>query len=304
MLKIGEMNELAITEITDKGCFLDAEGQKLFIPLSQMKENAQIGNPVSVFLYYDDGRLTATARRPRALMGELACLKVVGASKHGYFLDNAIRKDVFLPQSEVTCEIEQDQEILVYLYLDHEKRMCATTRFTRRFSDLITGDYKVNDHVKVLPVAVTDIGVKAVVENSFYAMFLKSEVPGLSDIKIGRKMYASIRRIRTDRRVDIVPLAECRDKDQVSEGEKRKTGASGSRNGSAFSGNVELAGLILSKLEDNGGFLPFTDRTSPETIQKVFHVSKGKFKQTIGNLYRSHDIEIRDDGIRRTGSGS
>jgi predicted RNA-binding protein (virulence factor B family) len=36
----------------------------------------------------------------------------------------------------------------------------------------------------------------------------------------------------------------------------------------------------------------------------VFHVSKGKFKQTIGNLYRSHDIEIRDDGIRRTGSGS
>ena len=304
MLKIGEMNELAIVEITDKGCFLDAEGQKLFIPLSQMKENAQIGEPVSVFLYYDDGRLTATARRPRALIGELACLKVVGVSKHGFFLDNAIRKDVFLPQSEVTCEIELDQEILVYLYLDHEKRMCATTRFTRRFSDLIVGDYRVNEHVKVLPVAVTDIGIKAVVENSFYAMFLKSEVQDLSDIKIGRKMYASIRRIRADRRVDLVPLAGSRSKAQVSGGEKMKSEGSGSQGGAVFSGNAELAVLILSKLEENGGFLPFTDRTSPETIQKVFHVSKGKFKQTIGNLYRSHDIEICDDGIRRTGSGS
>ncbi len=301
MLKIGDMNELPIVEITDKGCFLDAESDRLFIPRSQMAENAQVGDQIAVFLYYDDGRLTATARRPRALMGEIACLRVVGSSKHGYFLDNAVRKDVFLPQSEAGGELERDQEVIVYLYLDHEKRMCATTRFTRRFSDLVTGDFKVNDVVKVMPVAVTDIGVKAVVENSFYAMFLKNEVPGISDIRLGKKIYAVIRRIRDDRRVDIIPSGNAGESSKPRGDGVRGGGEKEMRENRSFAGNCDLADAIVARLEQNGGFLPFSDKSSPEDIQKVFHVSKGKFKQTIGNLYRSRIIEIAADGIRLTG---
>ncbi|MBQ8706736.1 MAG: hypothetical protein IJ523_01450 [Succinivibrionaceae bacterium] len=300
MLKIGEMNELEICEITDKGCFLAAEGEKLFIPRSQMKDEDAPGVLKPVFLYYDDGRLTATARRPRALMGEAACLKVKGSNSYGYFLDNAIRKDVFLPFDEAGCERCAGEEILVYLYLDHQKRMCATTRFARRFSDLVAEGYAAGDHVKALPVAVTDIGIKAVVDNLFYAMFLKKENQDLSGIKIGRKIQAVIRRIRSDSKVDLVP---------ATDEHAAAAGSAGGENRAApkpyereFRRDEKLAAMILDRLEEHGGFLPFGDRTPPEEIQRVFGVSKGKFKKAIGHLYRSKAVELSDEGIRAVSS--
>ncbi len=301
MITIGGMNDLAICEITDKGCFVDADSQKLFIPRSQMKEDSALGSILSVFLYYDDGRLTATARRPKALMGELASLKVTGSSRYGYFLDNSIRKDVFLPLDEVKGPLDIDQEVIVYLYLDHENRMCATQRYTRHFSDVLVGQYQINDIVKVLPIAITDIGVKAVVENSFYAMFLKNEDHRVLKLKLGKKVYAQIRRIRDDRKVDLVLASDSRTADHTAVSAGSAAVSSDPKpaftRGASFHQDEELMKAIVDKLTVNNGYLPFTDKTAPNVIEKVFHVSKGKFKKAIGNLYRQKKISLEADGI-------
>ena len=81
MIKIGKINKLPICEITEKGCFLQADDQQVFIPLSQMKEGAAVGDHVDAFLYYDDDRLTATGKRPRAQVGELAYLQIIGSGR-------------------------------------------------------------------------------------------------------------------------------------------------------------------------------------------------------------------------------
>lgn len=289
MITIGKINRLPITEITEKGCFLAADDQQVFIPLSQMKEGAQTGDLVDAFLYYDDERLTATAKRPKAQVGELAYLPVVGSNRFGYFLNIGIRKDLFLPFDQVKERYDTDDSIFVYVYLDYQKRLCATTRYEKHFSETVTEGFSAGDQVKVLPIMKTPIGIKVLVENKFFAMILNHDLPKDSSIKFGRKFFAFIKNIRADQKVDLVlPEHNHQQKD-------REAGEAGT---AAYRTNEQLEQSILQMLENNGGFIPFNDRTDPKVIQKVFKVSKGVFKKTIGNLYKQNKIVIEITGIR------
>ena len=59
-----------------------------------------------------------------------------------------------------------------------------------------------------------------------------------------------------------------------------------------------IADQIMEKLKDAGGFLPLTNKTSPEEINALFSVSKKAYKQAVGALYRKRLIVVEDDGIR------
>lgn len=58
------------------------------------------------------------------------------------------------------------------------------------------------------------------------------------------------------------------------------------------------AQLIKDFLNTHEGFAPFHDKSDPQLIVKVLGMSKGAFKKAIGNLYRQRIISIDDDGIR------
>jgi len=60
----------------------------------------------------------------------------------------------------------------------------------------------------------------------------------------------------------------------------------------------ELSQKVLDLLEKKGGFLPLTDKSSPEAIFAAFRTSKGTFKKTIGGLYKQGKIVIEKEGIR------
>ena len=57
------------------------------------------------------------------------------------------------------------------------------------------------------------------------------------------------------------------------------------------------AELILQRIEDCGGRLPFTDKAEPQLIQREFGISKAAFKRAVGRLLKERRIEIREDGI-------
>ena len=56
--------------------------------------------------------------------------------------------------------------------------------------------------------------------------------------------------------------------------------------------------ILFRRLEDAGGFLPYSDATSPEVLRAEFGVSKSTFKKAIGGLFRSEKIDIGKSGIR------
>lgn len=55
---------------------------------------------------------------------------------------------------------------------------------------------------------------------------------------------------------------------------------------------------LLRVLGERGGFLPVGDKSPPELIAEMFRMSKKSFKTVIGNLYREGVIEITKEGIR------
>lgn len=62
----------------------------------------------------------------------------------------------------------------------------------------------------------------------------------------------------------------------------------------------QLTDLILAKLQKAGGTLPLSDKSSPEQIAAEFGVSKKVFKQAIGALYKEGAIRIEADQIALT----
>ena len=59
------------------------------------------------------------------------------------------------------------------------------------------------------------------------------------------------------------------------------------------------AEFIFRCLENEGGFLPFHDKSNPEAIKNRFHMSKNAFKRGIGRLMKEGKITIAEDGIRK-----
>ncbi|HTB27155.1 MAG TPA: hypothetical protein VK711_17410, partial [Puia sp.] len=55
---------------------------------------------------------------------------------------------------------------------------------------------------------------------------------------------------------------------------------------------------ILRLLNENNGYLPYHDKSSPEEIYAFFQISKKTFRMTTGNLYKQHKIQFTKTGIQ------
>lgn len=60
----------------------------------------------------------------------------------------------------------------------------------------------------------------------------------------------------------------------------------------------DFAEVLLQYIRDNGGRTSINDKTDAETIYDAFGVSKKTFKKAVGDLYRKRLIVLEDGGIR------
>lgn len=276
-VQIGKMNDLRLVRLDDKGGFLDAGAYgEVFLPLSQLPEKPEPGIVVSVFCYMDDDRLTVTAKRPRALLGELARMTCKSALRGSAYLEWGIRKDLMVPFTEQRMPMKEGRDYVVYVAMDREQRLFGTTKFNKYISDEMPSSchLKEGEAVDLIAVAKTPLGIKMVVNNSFYAMLMHGSSNDGAEIRMGVKVRGYILTIRKDRKVNVG---------------LHKTGIAGVQNSGS---------LILDKLKAADGFLPFGDHSDPASIEQYFGMSKGKFKKAIGGLYREHAIEITPDGLK------
>jgi uncharacterized protein len=56
--------------------------------------------------------------------------------------------------------------------------------------------------------------------------------------------------------------------------------------------------VFLRVLRENGGFLAVGDKSTPERISELFKMSKKSFKTVSGNLYKDGTIEITPEGVK------
>ena len=61
----------------------------------------------------------------------------------------------------------------------------------------------------------------------------------------------------------------------------------------------EDAEFVMQVIEEFDGVLPFSDKASPEVIQREFGLSKAAFKRAVGRLLKQGRIEITENRIRK-----
>ncbi|WP_308762615.1 S1-like domain-containing RNA-binding protein [uncultured Bacteroides sp.] len=59
----------------------------------------------------------------------------------------------------------------------------------------------------------------------------------------------------------------------------------------------DFSEVLWQYIKDNGGFTPLNDKTDAEVIYHTFGVSKKTFKKAVGDLYKKRRIVLKEDGI-------
>jgi len=274
MAEIGKYNSLRVIKEVDFGVYLDGETEgEILMPIRYVPANCKVGDYVDVFLYLDsEDRPIATTETPFALVGEFAMLRVNSVNKIGTFLDWGIMKDLLVPFREQKVTMIEGRSYLVYIYVDEESKRIVASAKLGKFLDKSVPDYSVGQQVDLVIESETDLGYKAIINNSHWGILYENEV--FEQLAKGLKVKGYVKKIRTDNKIDLSlhPLG--------------------------YEKVDPLTQMILDELKKEGGFIAISDKSEAEEVYRVFGISKKSFKQAIGALYKRRMITLSTDGIR------
>lgn len=60
----------------------------------------------------------------------------------------------------------------------------------------------------------------------------------------------------------------------------------------------DFSGVLLQYIKNNGGYTPLNDKSAAEDIYETFGVSKKTFKKAVGDLYKKRLVVLLEGGIR------
>ncbi|HCY39857.1 MAG TPA: GntR family transcriptional regulator [Prolixibacteraceae bacterium] len=274
MTEIGKINHLYVVKEVDFGIYLDGgDLGEILMPKRYVPEGTQPEDMIDAFIYLDsEDRLVATTEKPLAMVEEFALLEVVSVTQVGAFLNWGLPKDLFVPFREQRQPMEEGKKYLVYVYLDTNSKRIAASSKIENYLDNIPVDYDEGEDVDLIIVNETDLGYNAIIDNSHFGILYKNEV--FQPLNPGDRIPGFIKKIRTDGKIDL---------SLVKAGYEKIS---------------EFADKIVAELQKHKGFLPFTDKSSPEDIYKTFKFSKKNFKTAIGALYKKRIITLEENGIR------
>ena len=180
-------------------------------------------------------------------------------------------KDYYCPTSEEKQPLQVGDYCVVRAYRDERTGRITATAHLDRFLDKTPANYRVGEAVDLLIVEATDLGFKAIINGEHWGLIHKNEA--FKFLRSGMQERGFIREIRDDGLINLSL--------QPQGQELRDT----------------LSEAILTKLRENNGHLPLSDKSSPAAIAEMFSVSKGNYKQAIGGLYRQGLIRIYPESI-------
>ena len=275
MIELGRMNSLTIVKEVDFGLYLDGgDAGEILLPIRYVPKYYNVGDKLEVFLYRDsEDRLIATTETPYAMVGDFACLKVVAASKAGAFLDWGLPKDLLLPFSEQIHQVEEGKRYVVVVFVDENSdRITASAKLDDFLYDENDGEFEPGEAVSLFVANKSELGYKVIINHGHWGLLHHQEA--VRDLKRGETIDGFIKAIRPDDKIDVCMHLRPSEKTD------------------------HVADMIMAALEQKGGLLPLTDKSSADEIHARFGVSKGKFKKAIGALYKQRKITLDEDGIR------
>jgi predicted RNA-binding protein (virulence factor B family) len=273
MADVGKFNRLKVVKQVDFGVYLDGdELDTILLPQRYVPEGCEIGDWLDVFLYFDsDDLLIATTEKPKAQIGDCEMLKVVDINHAGAFMDWGLPKDLLVPYNEQQKPMEVGYSYVVHVYHDQNSdRIAASTKLSH-YLDEEPVWLKPRQSVQLLIAGRTDLGYKAVIDNKYLGLIFRADA--YRPLKIGERLPGFVKTVRKDGKIDLI----------ISQG--------------GLQADHDLSEQIIAHLQQSGGVSELTDKSDPEAIYRAFKVSKKKYKQALGTLYKSKRILISSTKI-------
>ncbi|HYQ47463.1 MAG TPA: S1-like domain-containing RNA-binding protein [Thermodesulfovibrionales bacterium] len=277
MVEIGKFSRLRAVRKADAGVWLDGmDAGDIFMPRGYAQSTCTVGEDVEVFVFPGpDGQLLATTDKPLALAGEFALLKVASVTPVGAFLDWGLKKDLLVPFSEQKEKMEKGKSYIVYVFHDRKTGRIVASSKLNRFLGRQPADYKEGQRVELLICGQTEIGYRAIIDNSRWGILYRNEI--FQPVKKGQRLQGFIKKMRDDGKIDL-----CLQKQG-----HEKIG--------------EVSDKIIEALKAQGGFVAITDNSPAAAVYRMFGISKKTYKKAVGALYKKRMISIEEKGIRLTG---
>ena len=279
MIELGKKQVLYIRKIRNFGVYVsDAQDIKgdhaILLPGKYVPEGADLGDGVEVFVYRDSSdRLVATTLSPALTLGETAVLTVKDTGRIGAFLDWGLEKDLLLPFKEQTGDgLKTGDRCAAALYIDKSNRLCATMKIY----DYLRTDspYHEGDRVTAFVYQFNSrLGAFAAVDGKYHALLPKGKYH--PHLKLGEEVSARVEKVREDGRLSLTMSEPIREQIAID------------------------SARVMDLLDSYDGVLPFTEKASPEVIQRELDMSKAAFKRAVGNLLKHGHIQITDGKIRK-----
>ena len=273
MINLGEYNTLEILRDTSVGLFLgDEEGNDILLPNKYVPETFEIGESIEVFCYLDyDERPVATSLTPYVTVNNFQLLEVAEVNDFGAFLDWGLEKHLLVPFREQRSKMIAGQWYIIYCYLDEVSNRLVASNKLDKFISNENLTINILDEVDLIVTRETDLGWEVIINNKHKGLVYSNEI--FKKIAVGDKIKGYIKNIRPDQKIDV------------------------SLQPIGFKSLEPAANTIYEKLLMHSGFLNLHDKSDPEDIKRVLHMSKKTFKKGIGALYKERKIEIKEDGI-------
>ncbi|MBN9501488.1 MAG: hypothetical protein BGO01_01575 [Armatimonadetes bacterium 55-13] len=274
---LGDYQSLEIARDTNQGLYLTDGVYEVLLPRRQCPPHAHIGEPIRVFVLTDsEDRPIATTKVPYGKVGDFAALKVVTVADSGAFLDWGLDKDLFCPFKEQIVPMKEGQRYVVRIYIDQASERIVCTSKIHKFLRPTGEDLKPGQPVKVMIAGFTPNAATVIVNNEIKASIFNDEI--YENLRVGDVRDGFVKSIRPQDQKVAISLRPVGYQSVLGEREK-----------------------LLAALKKNGGFLPLSDRSTPEEIHRALGLSKGAFKKLIGALYKEGIIQIETHVIRLKG---
>ena len=270
-------------------------------------------------------------------IGRINTLRITRTVDHGVFLDGGESGEILLPTQQVPVPCSQGDAVEVFVYVNKEKRLQATTQRPhatvgqlarlRVVANSSAGTYLDWGLPKDLLVPLREQQVK-MEEGKSYVVFVFLDEDTMSiaaSSKLDKFIDVGYPDYAVGEEVDIFICAntdlgyraavndahwgliyENEIFQDLHIGQRLKGYIKTIREDSKLDISLQRSGYkkidnvargILKKIEDLGGEVAVTTKSPPEDIYAMFGVSKKVFKMAIGALYKKRVITIEAEGI-------
>lgn len=274
MIEIGKWQTLVVVRSKDFGVYLaQQEGDKdaVLLPRKQVPDDLKAGSSIEVFVYLDStDRPIATTNKPLITLGEIAKLKVASVGNIGAFMDWGLEKDILMPFKEMVGKVREGNEYLVYMYMDKSNRPCVSMRLYEYLST--DSPYSKGDMVEGYVYQINEkMGAFVAVANQYQGLIPMQELH--KKVRVGDVLSLRVSEVREDGKMNLSMVKL------------------------AYQQMEEDSEMVYQAILSYDGVLPFTDKASPEIIEREMGLSKNAFKRAVGKLLKEGRIEIRERSI-------